>query len=78
MSYLYFREVTPSKSLKTRHWEVQNSDTGAVLGLIRFFNAWRKYVFAPLAGTLYDGNCLDEIAKFTEAQTSNWRESNRQ
>lgn len=73
MSYLHFRELSVTKNIKTRLWEIQNNDTGAVLGTIRFYKAWRKYVFMPLAGTVYDGSCLEEITRFVETQTSEWR-----
>jgi len=72
MSCLYFKETT-SKNAKTRQWEVENVDTGAALGFIRFFRGWMKYVFAPLAGTVYDESFLEEILKFTKIQTEEWR-----
>ena len=44
------------------------------LGSIGFYPAWRKYVYWPEDGTLYDSNCLNDIAAFCEEQTLQWRE----
>ncbi len=34
------------------------------LGEIRWYSAWRRYVFFPRDGTLYDAGCLREVAEF--------------
>lgn len=74
MSHLYFNELNNAER-KTRRWEVTATASDEVLGHVAFFGAWRKYVFRPLAATLYDASCLREIADFTESETKKWRES---
>ena len=72
-SHLYFNELNNAEK-KTRKWEVMAIATDEVLGMVSFWGAWRKYIFKPLAATLYDASCMREIADFTEAQTKIWRE----
>lgn len=74
MSHLYFNELN-NEGKKTLRWEVMNTSTDEVLGVIQFRGAWRKYVFVPSQFTLYDASCLREIADFTESETKKWRES---
>ena len=71
MSYLYFNEL--NTELKTRRWEVMSVAQETVLGHVRFWSAWRKYVFAPHDRTLYDADCLQEITDFCQEQTRVWR-----
>lgn len=46
---------------KTKVWTVMNITNRAPLGEITWYSQWRRYVFVPLKGTLYDSNCLKEI-----------------
>lgn len=46
-----------------------NLDMHTRLGEIRWFARWRKYCYFPGAATVYDANCLREIAGFCEQQT---------
>jgi hypothetical protein len=34
---------------------------GSVLGTIRWWGAWRQYVFFPGAGCLFSAGCLEDI-----------------
>lgn len=58
-SFLTFKEV-PAPG-KTKIFEVVN---GQVLGKIKWWAAWRRYTFQPLANTVWDVNCLIEINNF--------------
>lgn len=60
MSYLQFNDV-PFKG-KTRKISVSNSQNGVLIGMIKFYPQWRKYVFYPETHTLLDMNCLTEIS----------------
>ena len=51
---------------KTKVWSVAAS--GTPLGAIRWYSQWRRYVFYPHAGTLYDAECLHDITSFIEAR----------
>jgi hypothetical protein len=58
ISYLDF--IQQPSSHKTFIYFVQNK-TGAQLGNIMYYTQWRKYVFAPAFGIIFDANCLNEI-----------------
>ena len=74
MSYLDFREM-PTPLKKTKVFAVLNTLAKIPLGTIRFHGAWRKYLFVPDAGTMFDPDCLDEISKFAREQTAKWKAS---
>lgn len=70
---LLFDKWGLSASGKTRVWGVLSSrwivPRGTVqteLGTIKWYAPWRRYVFFPDPGTLYDAGCLTEIATFIE------------
>jgi len=62
--------ITPTK---TKAFRVLTKE-GAPLGYIRFFPRWRKFSFYPDPYTLYETDCLRDIANFCEAETRAWRE----
>lgn len=51
----------------TGKWSVDSAN-GSPLGEIRWWSAWRRYVFVPAAGTLYDVSCMSEISDFIMRQ----------
>lgn len=58
--------ATPSG--KTKIWNVL-SDDGVALGVIRWFGRWRQYAFYPASNTVYERQCLRDLADFCEQQT---------
>jgi len=69
-SRLYFLDKGPvSKGAKTRLFNVLSSHTRVLLGTIKWYVHWRKYVFCPI-NSLFDDNCLAEIADFLDERTS--------
>jgi len=52
---------------KTSVWNVVSKDSGATLGQIRWYGQWRKYAFFPSPHTLYETDCLRDIAAFIES-----------
>lgn len=63
MSYVKFERVGMSSSGLTERWEVRsNSAVPIQLGWISWFAAWRKYCFSPAPATIFDSNCLIDIA----------------
>jgi hypothetical protein len=57
---------------KTDVWDVWDH-RGGKLGEIRFSGRWRQYVFAPTSGSLFSAGCLDDLRRFSEDQTRDWR-----
>ena len=54
---------------KTVVWYVQTKDSRDVLGQVRWFGRWRKYAFYPYPETIYEQDCLRQIAAFVETET---------
>lgn len=62
-------EAGPSKSGKTQVFDVLRAPGPPRLGVVRWSGRWRRYVFCPEEETLYDAECLRELAAFCEAKT---------
>jgi hypothetical protein len=58
-SYLLF-EPQPAAG-KTTIMRVVSKSSSDVLGTIRWYGAWRQYVFYPSAGTLFSAGCMEDI-----------------
>lgn len=67
MSYIKFIDLGIPDGLKTRRYRVQGAN-GFSIGQVRFNGAWRKFCFFPDADTVFDSNCLNEIAGFCQQQ----------
>jgi hypothetical protein len=65
--YLYFVEIAPNP--KTKVWKILDESAKFELGRIRWFGRWRKYCFFPTADTVFEQDCLRDIAEFIESQT---------
>ena len=63
---------------KTFVWRIAAKDHGpTMLGDIKWFGRWRRYAFFPLSDTVYEHECLRDIANFCEEQTSLHRQQRR-
>ncbi len=51
---------------KTKVWQVVSTNHGFPLGEIRWYGGWRQYVFYPAADTLFNPDCMRQIAAFIE------------
>jgi hypothetical protein len=62
---------------KTKRWRVLTRDgggaIGVAIGVVSWWSPWRKYVFHPFAGSLYEQDCLRDIATFIENATREHR-----
>ena len=63
--------------LVTRIWIVKTLAGDTILGLVKWWGAWRCYCFFPAAETLYEKVCLREIADFCEQATVRHREQRK-
>lgn len=71
LSYIEFvlQEKLPGRL--TDCWLVRPKDNpDCVLGNVRWYGAWRCYVYFPVEYTLYEKKCLRDIADFCEAETA--------
>ena len=53
---------------KTNVWLVVPNEGRERLGEIKWFSHWRKYAFFPLPDTVYEDDCLKDIAEFIDQQ----------
>lgn len=67
--WLAFRDRGLSASAKTRRWAVQPKDGGRPIGLVIWHSPWRLYCFAPNPNTMFEQDCLRDIAEFIQART---------
>jgi len=49
---------------KTRVWMVEAKEHAYPSGQIKWFSRWRKYAFFPRPDTVYEPDCLKDIASF--------------
>jgi len=75
--WIVFRFLRMSESGKTQVWEVVNTDESLLLGYVEWFGRWRKYIFRPLSMTVYEQDCLRDIAEFIELQTKMHRSAKK-
>jgi hypothetical protein len=63
---------------KTLQWEVRPvADAGNPLGEVRWYGRWRKYCFFAEPSTIYEQDCLRDIAQFCEEKTKEFRAEKR-
>jgi hypothetical protein len=70
----YIRFILVGRSLtgKTNIYWVQSKEEDSVLGQINWYSAWYQYAFFPQSPnmeTVFEKNCLRDIANFCEEQT---------
>jgi hypothetical protein len=65
----------PHGARKTGVWTVETIDGGECLGVVKFYPQWRRYAFFPALQTVYESDCLRNIADFCETQTRKWGQS---
>jgi hypothetical protein len=63
-SYLKFVLSQRPEEKKTDIWEITSIQSGETLGEIRWWGSWRKYVFVPNNGSIFDIGCMKEIIEF--------------
>lgn len=73
-------KMNGSKGKKvTNTYEVLEKGGGltSLLGVIKWFGRWRKYVFFPVQNTLYEETCMREISQFIVEETQAHREAKK-
>ena len=79
--WLEFSEPVLSKSGKTQIWALYSAkdDDGTDLwiGEIKWFGRWRKYALFPDRDTVFEQDCLRDIAQFCEDKTKEHREAKK-
>ena len=62
---------------KTEVWFVFPVKSNVELGVVKWYGGWRCYAFYPEDMTIYEKQCLRDIAQFCEEETNKWRESKK-
>jgi hypothetical protein len=70
-SYLHFQEMPVKAGKKTKIVKVYSLNGSECLGEISWFPGWRRYTFSPALDTVYDPDCLVELAEKVRAMTEN-------
>jgi len=68
-----FGAPKPSETGKTKVWKVRSSGDD-FLGEVRWFGRWRRYAFHPDPFTIFEQECLREIADFCEQRSREQRQ----
>lgn len=71
---LRFDPARVRPGLLTHVWMVSSGRSEALLGRVAWYAAWRRYVFYPENGTLYDRDCLRSLAEFCAKATTDHAE----
>lgn len=66
-----------SRSRKTGLFTVRTKDGSIELGRISWFGRWRRYAFFPARDTVFEHQCLGDIAKFLDDRTKQHNETCR-
>lgn len=74
MKFIRIEERGTSPSGKTKIWFVIALQGGIHLGSVKWFAAWRQYVFEPSPSTVYEQICLRDIASFVESANRTHKE----
>jgi hypothetical protein len=68
--HIQFVFIGNSDSGKTKRWHVATKDDSEdLIGEIRWFGPWECYVLYPFGRTVFEKQCLRDIADFCEEQT---------
>jgi hypothetical protein len=66
------------RGAKTDVWHVWSlKQPPAHLGLVKWYGAWRRYAFFPAPETIFEQDCLRDIAAFVESETEKQRKGKR-
>lgn len=76
-SYLHFKEMPVKESMKTKIVAVYSLNGANHLGEIRWYPQWRRYAFFPDDGTVFDPDCLEEIAEKVRLMTKDYSDKRK-
>ena len=70
MKWIVAVETAPARRRSlTRRWAILTKDGAVTLGNVAWFPAWRRYTFYPNLSTIYEADCLRDLADFCSEQT---------
>lgn len=72
--WIVFEKIGKSKTGKTNIWRVSDAKGGYEVAEIRWYGRWRRYALFPLGFTIFDHECLREVADFCETESKKARQ----
>lgn len=75
--WLLFEWDSSALSQITKRWNIVSKDENCVLGVVKWFGRWRGYAFFPTAETVFETQCLNDIALFIQNQNKAHREKRK-
>jgi hypothetical protein len=73
--YRWIEVIEEQQVTTTRRFVVHNSKNGAIIGWIRWYGPFRGYAFLPCEGTVYEEDCLRDLASCVEGLTKEHKDS---
>jgi CRISPR/Cas system CMR-associated protein Cmr1 (group 7 of RAMP superfamily) len=67
--YRWIEIVELPQAMPTRRFEVKNIKSGFTIGWIRWYGPFRSYAYLPCEGTVYEEDCLRDLAECVEGLT---------
>lgn len=61
------------RGARTSTHRVSSRESGVLLGRVIWHAPWRRYVFVPAADTIFEEQCLGDIATFVRIMTEEHR-----
>lgn len=62
---------------KTSVWGCKSNSSGDILGLVKWYGAWRQYCFFPSPVTVFNTACLTDIQDFIKQLMDERKESKK-
>jgi hypothetical protein len=62
--WIRFEHYPPKSGHTTSIWIVMTKESDVTLGIIKWLPRWRKYAFFPANDTVYEPDCLRDLADF--------------
>jgi len=53
-------------TMATHRWNILSYSSGALLGRVGWYGAWRQYTFSPSGATIFNSSCLSALQVFLD------------
>ncbi len=70
IKFIFIHFVKIADKPKTSVWSCRNNKSDSELGRVRWYPAWRQYIYEPACEAVYSVGCLEDINDFIK-QLSN-------
>ena len=74
--WIEFELLEKKLDRKTDSWVVKNKEYSSRIGIIKWHRPWRTYAFYPENATIFEDDCLRDIAQFIEDRMKEGKNEN--